>query len=254
MKLKFLGAGSAFTLDPHNYQSSMLLIDDNKNMLLIDCGSDSRRSLYEAGFTYRDIHHIYITHLHSDHIGGLEWLAFNTKFDPTCSKPVLHISETMIDALWQNALSAGLSSLGNEKAELDSYFVLDIIKQNDPLRWQNLKMDLISNLHYKSNAIEMPTYGLFFSISKTKIWITGDTQFTPDRHLECYSQADLIFHDCETSTARSTVHAHYEELLTLPQEIRSKIWLYHYNTNPLQDPVKDGFKGFVKKGQFFEFV
>jgi hypothetical protein len=65
--------------------------------------------------------------------------------------------------------------------------------------------------------------------------------------------ADIIFHDCETASVKSGVHAHYTELLTLSETIRNKIWLYHYNPGALPDAKKDGFRGFVKKGQCFDF-
>src|ERR1700733_4386232 len=97
MKLTFIGSGSAFTLGANNYHSNMLLENAHGERLLIDCGSDARHSLHEAGFSYHDIHDVYISHLHADHAGGLEWLGFTTKFDPTCSeKPNLYISETLV--------------------------------------------------------------------------------------------------------------------------------------------------------------
>ena len=71
MRLIFLGTGSAFTLE--NYQSNML-VEAQEGLLLIDCGGDARHSLARRGWTALDITDIYISHLHADHIGGLEWL------------------------------------------------------------------------------------------------------------------------------------------------------------------------------------
>src|SRR5438477_6012494 len=100
MKLLFLGTGSAFTLGYQNYHSNLLLEDDQKHHLLIDCGSDARFSLHEQGYSYQDIQDVYISHLHGDHSGGMEWLGFSTKFDEQCKKPTLHICETLVDDLW----------------------------------------------------------------------------------------------------------------------------------------------------------
>ncbi len=91
-KLIFLGSGSAFTIGVDNFQSNMLLVSDQRNKLLIDCGSDIRFSLYKAGFSHLDITDIYISHIHSDHTGGLEDIGFNTKFDSRCNKPNLYLS------------------------------------------------------------------------------------------------------------------------------------------------------------------
>jgi uncharacterized protein YfaQ (DUF2300 family) len=71
-----------------------------------------------------------------------------------------------------------------------------------------------------------------------------------------YKKADVIFHDCETSPIEfaSEVHAHYEDLKTLPDEVRAKMWLCHYQDGPKPDCVKDGFAGWVEQGQTFDFV
>lgn len=72
LKMTFLGSGSAFTVGPDNYHSNVLL-EIGKDSLLIDAGSDLRHSLREQNRGYLDIKNVYITHLHGDHTGGLEW-------------------------------------------------------------------------------------------------------------------------------------------------------------------------------------
>ncbi|MBA2728166.1 MAG: hypothetical protein H0U49_08350 [Parachlamydiaceae bacterium] len=100
----------------------------------------------------------------------------------------------------------------------------------------------------------MPSFGLFFKVDDLKIFITTDTQFTPDHLMGYYEEADIIFQDCETSSMFSNVHAHYRDLITLNPDIKHKMWLYHYNPGPLPNAKKDGFQGFVKKGQCFDFT
>ena len=73
-RLTFAGAGSAFTTDADNFQSNMV-IETAEGRLLIDCGGDARHSTKALGLKPRDIDAVYISHLHADHIGGLEWLA-----------------------------------------------------------------------------------------------------------------------------------------------------------------------------------
>src|SRR3982751_6023894 len=100
MKLTFIGTGSAFTVGHHNYQSNMFL-ETQGDRLMIDCGSDARLALHDLGLSYQDIGSVYISHLHADHSGGLEWLAFSRKFDPNCLKPHLYIQEALSDILWE---------------------------------------------------------------------------------------------------------------------------------------------------------
>ena len=88
---------------------------------------------------------------------------------------------------------------------------------------------------------------------KSKIFITTDSRFAPQQLHDIYTEADLIFQDCETSVYRSKQHANYADLCTLDSAIKKKMWLCGYNDGILPDAVKDGFKGFVVIGQSFEF-
>jgi ribonuclease BN (tRNA processing enzyme) len=252
IKLLFLGSGSAFTVGADNYQSNMLLINEQGDKLLIDCGSDIRFSLYQEGFSYLDITDIYISHLHSDHAGGLEYMAFTTKFDPRCQKPNLYISKDIADPLWQNTLSGGLTSVQGDINDLDSLFEVHKVSKNGHFTWQGIQFDLRQVIHIDNGYYLMPSYGLFFEVNGLKIFLTTDTQFQVEKMQEYYDRADLIFHDCETSKFPTPVHAHYNDLVKLPAEIKQKMWLYGYQPGPLPDATEGGFLGFVKRGQSFE--
>lgn len=253
MKLIFLGSSSAFCIGNNNYQSNMLLTNERGNNLLIDCGTDIRHSLHEQGYSYKDISDVYISHMHADHMGGLEWLGFTSKFDPQKDKPTLHISDKIIEPLWNNSLSGTMHSIEGEVSNLDTFFKLDPIERNGFFIWEKIKFQLIQTVHVMSGFSLTGCHGLFFEINGTKIYITADTQFSPHLLATFYESADVIFHDCETTPFSSGVHPQYEELKTLDKHIKEKIWLYHYNPGPLPNAKKDGFKGFVEKGQCFEF-
>ena len=253
MKLFFLGSGSAFTVGAGNFQSNMLLIDDRGNKLLIDCGSDIRFSLYEAGFSHLDITDIYISHLHSDHVGGLEYIGFSSKFNPQCPKPKLYLSKDIAVELWQKTLSGGMSSINGDLADLSSFFEVNFIKYNSYFTWQKIKFYLIKVFHVDNGYYLMPSYGLFFEVNKNKIFITTDTQLYLDSMQKYYDCADLIFQDCETDSYPTKIHAHYNQLIELPKEIKNKMWLYGYQPGELPNSQQDDFLGFVKRGQIFEF-
>lgn len=251
MKLTFLGSGSAFTVGDQNYQSNMLLETGSKKRLLIDCGSDARHALHDLGFTHQDIHDVYISHLHADHIGGLEWLAFSSKYESSNNKPGLHLSDQLVDDLWNRALSAGLNPYKNSTIQLSDYFNVIPIS-NETFQWEGTTFHLFPTLHVTCGNWKMPSYGLWFKTHQKTILITTDTQLT-DKMIEFYTQCDLIFHDCETGAHKTRIHTHYNELKFLSPLIKSKMWLYHYQPGPLPPAKEDGFKGFVKKGQYFDF-
>jgi ribonuclease BN (tRNA processing enzyme) len=253
MKFIFLGSGTAFTVGANNFQSNVLMVTDDQKKLLIDCGSDARHSLFEQGLSYRDITDIYITHLHGDHMGGLEWLGFTRKFDADCEQPKLYISELLIDNLWKKSLSGSMESLEGEVSQLSSYFKPVPIKENATFHWENIEFHLVQTVHVMNGCSLAACHGLFFRANKTQVYFTADTQFCPQLLMRFYEQADIIFHDCETATQHSGVHAHFSELISLPAAIKKKMWLYHYNSGHLPDAKEHGFLGFVKKGQTFNF-
>lgn len=230
----------------------MLLESDTGKHLLIDCGTDARLSLWEYGqLTHQDINDVFISHLHADHVGGLEWLGFSSYFNPVHHRIKLHLSNTLEESLWTHVLSGGLSSLEGETANLHTYFDVDSIDTNGSFVWENIRFQLIQTIHVMTAFTITPSFGLFFSVNNKNVYITTDTQFAPHQIIDFYQKATIIFQDCETAELRSGIHAHFEELCTLPSSIKQKMWLYHYQPGELPDAEAQGFAGFVKKGQVF---
>ena len=251
LSITFLGSGSAFTTGAGNYQSNLLLKKDN-DTLLVDAGGDLRFSLAEQHLNYMDIKSIYISHLHADHIGGLEWLALNTFFDTNyVGKPNLFISENLISDLWNKSLAGGLSTLSTEYSTLSTFFNVHPLTVDETWNWQGVCFKLVPSVHVISDYAHMPCYGLLIEYNGTRIYFTADTQLAPEQLMGYYEMADLIFHDCEIISKKTGVHAHYSDLVLMDKKIKKKMWLYHYNVGILPDATADGFLGFVKKGQVF---
>lgn len=253
MKLLFLGTGSAFTVGADTFQSNMLLISETGEKLLIDCGSDIRWSLHEQGLSFKQITDVYISHLHADHVGGLEYLGFSTRYDPQCPPPNLFLSKDLVDDLWERTLSGGMRMLEGDLATLESFFEVKSVGQSREFEWQGVRFELVRTLHVNSGYSTMPSYGLFFEINHQRIFITTDCQLRLDYLSEFYERADIIFQDCETAKHPTPVHAHFHQLKELPAELKRKMWLYGYNPGPMPDPRREFFRGFVQKGQVFEF-
>jgi ribonuclease BN (tRNA processing enzyme) len=252
MKLIFLGAGGGIGVGTKNFQSNMILLSDNGKKLLIDCGTDIRFSLTHSRYLPKDLDAVYISHLHADHIGGLEWLAIQRKFASKSNLPTLIIHEQLAELLWNNSLSGGLKTLEDKEASLNDYFVVKAINDELKFDWEGVHFSLIKTVHIYSNKRLMPSYGLTLGYKGKMFFITTDTQFIPQAFESYYHDATLVFHDCETRRVPSGVHAHFNQLNTLNPTIKAKFWLYHYNDGALPDAQAHGFLGFVRCGQIID--
>ena len=247
-QITFAGVGSAFTTQDY-WQSNMVITTDDKQML-IDCGSDARFSLGELGIQAADPDSIYISHLHADHIGGLEWLGFSTYFNPNCNRPTMYIVGDLVDDLWRS-LQSGMQSHEGVVLTLDSFFNVKRIAPNGSFNYGGLAFTPVQTVHVMNGFRIVHSYGLLIEKNGRKTFLTTDTQFCPRQIEKFYKESDLILQDCETAQYKSGVHAHYSDLVTLDDEIKAKMWLYHYQPNPHQRPEEDGFAGFIVKGQSF---
>jgi len=266
MKMTFLGSGSFFS--ENNYHTNILLEHEGKSFL-IDCGTDIRHSLPAESKT-PDIDSVYISHMHSDHCGGLEYLGFYAYFIAK-KKMNLYSHQTLNYPIW-SALSGGMAYLDDLDAHLSTYFKvhsIDYYMNKNKFTWNGIDFTIIPSRHnYPSNdelrcrrpIQSIMSYGLQFMVGDKLVWVTTDSceaNFAekedwwnhPER-AKHYYESDIIFHDCETFEC-SNVHSHYSALKKFPADIKKKISLVHYQDlgDKMPDAVADGFAGFVWKGQ-----
>jgi ribonuclease BN (tRNA processing enzyme) len=257
MKLTFLGTGGAFCEADENYQSN-IFIEDGDDNLLVDCGTTFREAFKDIGHKVEDVKKIFITHNHADHTGDMEYVGFKTYFTMGFPfgehKPKLYGFYQTLEDLWFNNLSAGMRSLQGAVAELETYFDPVYLDGNDHFTVGDSTIDIIQTIHVVDDRKIVPSHGLMINSNGKKILFTGDCQMAPNQMRTFYEQSDVIFHDCELMEYPNSVHAQYHELKELPDEIKNKMWLYHYTkSDNMPDPIADGFLGYVERGQSFEF-
>lgn len=262
-----VGTGSAF--NTKDFQSNFLIEGMSGKKMLIDLGGFGPIALEKLGIhsgnVGEEIDAIYVSHLHGDHVGGIEWLAFCTYFNPKAPKPKLYCiggNNGLMTQLWNKSLRGGLGSVEGKECTLTDYFEGHPLRVNETFEWDGLTFQPVQTIHVMNGMEIVPSYGLLIrdfhyegAFSKKtsdpcyKLFLTTDTQFCPSQIEKFYAMADVILHDCETAPYYSKVHAHYDDLMTLPKETKAKMWLYHYQPNPPQDPQADGFQGFLERGQ-----
>lgn len=68
MKVYSFGCQDAF---PNKLSAPAFLVQEGKELILVDCPPQINVMLRQAGFSPMDLTAIFITHLHNDHVGGL---------------------------------------------------------------------------------------------------------------------------------------------------------------------------------------
>ena len=263
LSLFFVGTGSAFakTMNQNN-----LLVVKGKDHLLIDCGSKCMQGLFEVGICAPEICTYLITHTHADHIGGLEEVMMTGRYVAR-KKPNIIITETLQEILWRSSLRGGAAY-----SELNDGQPLEFNDFWNPLRpvripgmpretWGfkagSLRLAMPRTMHFPENATSWKDS--FWSCSvilDERIFFTSDTRYDPDLilaydRLFCF---DIIFHDCQFMTGG--VHASLEELSQLPEKIKRKIILMHYDDNwrNFEELAKTyGFRAFARQYHHYHF-
>ncbi len=245
-KLQWLGVGSGLNLSLTN--TSFFLRSSGPRLLLIDCGFTVPAALHEAG-VLPQVTDVLITHLHADHIGGLETFAFyhyHVFGHRGAKRPVLHMpSGAMAHEMWEHSLRAGMQHCGNEQnpsfiATLDEYFD---VRTGRRVSVEGLPaVEMLPTRHVP----KMENYCLRFD---NGVYYSGDSSDLPP------PDAKLIFQDVHFNRSfPDEVHTAYETLREkLAPEVRAKTWLVHLGNGYEKIAAeRDGFAGFVKTGQVFE--
>ena len=73
MKLTMLGTGNALVTECYN---TCFVLEDNGQYFMVDGGGGSAilHQLKHAGYDWMDMRHIFVTHIHVDHLMGIIWM------------------------------------------------------------------------------------------------------------------------------------------------------------------------------------
>ncbi|MED1863344.1 MBL fold metallo-hydrolase [Fictibacillus nanhaiensis] len=248
MKVKALGVNGAFTQYYHN--NFVFELGDRK--LLVDAGTTLRYSLKASKYKETDITDVFITHLHSDHVGGLEEFAQRCKWVHN-HKPNLWIRASMKEK-FEEVVGKGLFTDG---LTLDDYFNVYPVEvgYKNAFKIGDYLIELIvtDELH----AQNMMSVGLRIDSPDNKnIIYTSD--IAKHEQAAFYGLIDsetvALFHD--VSMIKNPVHSYIEDVVDHYKNWISldKIYAMHYqdDTNLFEATDKYGIN-FVEEGFYYEF-
>lgn len=218
-----LGVGDTFSEFHH---PTSLLLECDGFFLAIDCPDMYRRVLRDARMISQrpldllQIDHMLITHVHGDHMNGLEGVGFFKHFAQSKAMSLVASAEVRED-LWDRRLAASMGQLWTGKEmkpmHFEDYFDFTELPWDAPLQVGPFSITSRRTKHHvTTSALRIEAGGVTLGYS-------ADTAFDPGL-IEWLSGADLIIH--ETNLGPS--HTLYADLANLPTELQSKMRLVHY--------------------------
>ena len=218
-----LGTGDSFSEFRH---PTSLLLDCDGFRLAIDCPDMYRRVLRDASricgraLPLQRIDHLLLTHVHGDHMNGLEGVGFFKRFAEN-KRLTLHAAPEVLDGLWENRLKAPMGRLwdGADYRELGFADYFDA----RPLSWEDESEIGPFRIRIRRTIHHVPTTALFVTAGGRSLGYSCDTAFDPDL-IDWLAPADLIIHETNFGPAHTAI----ERLLALPESLTAKMRLVHY--------------------------
>ncbi|KGI77590.1 MBL fold metallo-hydrolase [Oleiagrimonas soli] len=214
--LRFLGTGAAELSALGS--SAVVLERDGEPVLLVDCGPDVVPRYWDTyGVAPKAL---YLTHVHLDHVGGMESLFTRIRFgEERFPEPVIFTHAALVPLL-----QGRVADYPNVAAEGGSNF-WDAFRLTPCSRgfWhEGLWFDVFPTRHHRPGT----SYGIHLRGCFT---FTGDTRPIPEVLETVAAHGGPIAHDCCLNGNPS--HSGVEDIeREYPAKLRERMMLYHYTS------------------------
>lgn len=217
-------------------------------MWLIDCGRQAPDQLHEAGLSWHGIDGQIITHVHGDHVFGLEDFAFNRFFYRREGvesvrlggpRPWLVCHTAVRKELW-TTLAASLryvpAPAEPTSGTLETYFHTVAPTDFEPPRenpWAHAEAYEVEGLHIVTRETVhvpcKPSTSLEIDVGGGRVaWWSGDSTVDAAMLTSLEPRTSVFFHDSTFVEYPGQVHGSFSELEQLPEAVRRKMVLMHH--------------------------
>lgn len=217
------GVGDAFSV---KHWGTHFVLKKGDYLLGVDCPDSYRRALRTSGFEVDgealDAHHLdamVLTHLHGDHVNGLEMTACYLRFYHQ-RRLALYTSPQASEDLWKR-LSPSLHVLWDgetfHEQELDEFLDVKVMPWGEPVQIGPFEIETRATKHH------LPATAMRISDGEHVLGYSCDTAYDEDL-IAWLSSADHIIHESSLGAA----HTPLQKLMALPQELQKKMHVVHY--------------------------
>lgn len=247
--LRFFGAGGAFSRRYGTTCAGLTMSDGA--LWLVDCGRQAPDQLHDAGISWHTIEGQIVTHVHGDHVYGIEEFAFSRFFHEdqgVCPirlggpKPKLICHDAVRAELWQFLLPS-LRYVPDETAPtsgtLDTYFEVVAAVESEPPRhdsWAhaerfrsgNLELVTRETIHVPGKPSTSLEIHVGLPERRRVAWWSGDSTVDEVLLATLEPRTTVFFHDCTFVEYPGQVHGSFNRLEALPERVRRKMVLMHH--------------------------
>jgi ribonuclease BN (tRNA processing enzyme) len=213
--LHFLGVGNSQAAVQLG-SASAVLRRDGAPVLMVDCGQEALTAYQQAYGAMPDA--LFITHVHMDHVAGLERLFFATYFDPARRGKV--------------RLYVPVGVLPHLQSRLADY--PGVIAEGDANWWDAFQLVPVTRGFWHAGQWyevfpvrhHLPDTAFGLRLPGSVVW-TGDTRPIPEMLARFADAGERVAHDCALHGNPS--HSGIDELeREYPPALLSRCVLYHY--------------------------
>lgn len=218
--LEFLGTGAAFNIDRGNTSAFFKI---GSCLYLFDCGEKICDKILDLGLLSGAARvYVFITHLHSDHVGSLEPLLYYTHYFTDIDLRIYYPDADKLHLLLQ---LMGIS--------------FDFRIFSDFSDVENIRIECVAQEHISGS------YGYFVYTEDERFFYSGDTSVVNVRALDELKRGEIdhIYHEVTIAT-NSMIHTHISDLeKMIPRDMRNRVILMHIANKETEKAIEDA--GFI---------
>ncbi len=239
MKITFLGSGGAFTDYRTNYHNNAL-IETGDGLVLLDCGFTACQSMRELGIHPGVLKAVLFTHLHADHASP-EQLIWERFYSGPHGVPGFQTTRMIAPGSLLGPMRRSLEAYVNiysdpsGTVQCDGVDTLIEFEHRSEVTIGGVTFRYFRVPHVTGGRIDKAAFGLEIIEGDKRVLWSGDTTFSPDwiRRAGDDPRVVRIFHECMFMPAfPGTVHTHWPDLLTLPEDTLRRVTVMHHTAVP----------------------